>query len=54
MNKWFKRVNRVADNIKRREIAKQEKYLKIAKRFLDKASLNSSKEPDREHDETKG
>jgi DUF1680 family protein len=47
-------MNRIAEVIKAKEVAKQEKYLKIAKRFLDEATLNDSKESIEENDETKG
>jgi hypothetical protein len=54
LSKWFRKMNRIAEVIKAKEVAKQEKYLKIAKRFLDEATLNDSKESIEENDETKG
>lgn len=47
-------MNRIAEVIKAREVAKQEKYLKIAKQFLNEATLNDSKESIEESNETKG
>jgi len=44
-------VSRVNETIKSREIAKQAKYLKVAKRFLDEAVSRDSRKPDEEHGE---
>jgi DUF1680 family protein len=53
LSKWFRKASRIAETVKAREVAKQEKYLKLAKRFLDEAISNGSAEPKEKHEDIK-
>jgi hypothetical protein len=46
-------VSRIAETVKARELAKQEKYLKIARRFLAEATSDNSEETTERHDSSK-